>query len=114
MLDFATIKVLFFVWGVLLGIYLPLAALYLFRFIRKRPSGFRLVWTAGLRVILVLFGFFVLLLTLGMLTEVRPAFEDFERRQEVNMWLGGGAFFAFLAGAILFFVGVWRARAAQR
>jgi hypothetical protein len=109
MLDSFTLKLLFFVCGVLLGIYLPLAGLYLLSSIRKGPSGFRLVWTTFLRVILVLFGFLVLLVAIGMVTEIFPVIEQLEKRIEYYTWLGGGAIFAFFAGAILFFVGIWKA-----
>ena len=42
MLTSFTLNLLYFVCGVLIGIYLPLAGLYFLRFIRKTPFGFRL------------------------------------------------------------------------
>jgi hypothetical protein len=114
MLNSFTLKLLFFVCGVLLGLYLPLAGLYLLRFIRKRPSGFRLVWTASLRVILVLFGLLLLMVAAGVLIDFIGGQSEYQLKY--SAWLGWGVIFAFVAGTILFFVGVWkawRARAAR-
>ena len=114
MLTSFTLKLLFFVCGVLLGIYLPLVGLYLLHFIRKTPFGFRLVWTASLRVISVLLGLVVLSIAVGMLVDF---IGQSEYRLKYSAWLGWGVIFAFFAGTILFFVGVWKAwrvRAAQR
>ena len=115
MLTSFTLDILFFVCGVLLGIYLPLAGLYFLHFIRKTPFGWRLVWKASLRVIPVLFGLAFLFFALDALIESIGG--QFEYQQKYAAWLGWGAIFAFFAGTILFFVGVWkawRARAAQR
>ena len=115
MLTSFTLKLLFFVCGVLLGIYLPLAGLYFLHFIRKTPFGFRLVWEASLRVIWVLFGLALFMGALGALIDFTGGQSEYQLKY--SEWLGWGAIFAFSAGAILFFVGVWkawRARAAQR
>jgi hypothetical protein len=115
MLTSFTLKLLFFVCGVLLGIYLPLAGLYFLHFIRKTPFGSRLAWKASLRVISVLFGLVLLFTALGVLIESIGGQSEYQLKY--SAWLGWGAIFAFFAGAILFFVGVWkawRARAAQR
>jgi hypothetical protein len=115
MLTAFTLSLLYFVWGVLIGIYLPLAGLYFLHFVRKRPFGFRLVWKASLRVVLVLFGLCSLFFALGALIELSGGFSEYSLKY--SAWLGWGAIFAFFAGTILFFAGVWkawRARAAQR
>jgi hypothetical protein len=115
MLTSFTLNLLYFVCGVLIGIYLPLAGLYFLRFIRKTPFGFRLAWKAGLRVILVLFGFFSLFIAVGALIEFSGGSSEYHLKY--SAWLGWGVIFAFFAGTILFFAGAWkawRARAAQR
>ena len=115
MLTSFTLKLLYFVFGVLIGVYLPLAGLYFLRFVRKTPFGFRLVWKASLRVTLVLFGLLSLFLAGGVLIEFSGGMSEYYLKY--SPWLGWGAIFGFFAGIILFFVGVWkawRARAAQR
>src|SRR5262249_2071162 len=109
-----TLSLLNFLCGVLIGIYLPLAGLYFLRFVRKTPFGFRL-WKARLRVVLVLFGFLLVFMVIGVLRYLEGSPEA--TPEEYVAWLGWGAIFGFFAGTILFFVGVWkgwRARAAQR
>jgi hypothetical protein len=115
MLTSFTLTLLYFVLGVLIGIYLPLAGLYFLGFIRKTPFGFQLAWKGGLRVILVLFALFSLFFAVGVLIEFSGGSAEYNLKY--SAWLGWGAIFAFFAGTILFFAGVWkawRARAAQR
>jgi MFS family permease len=113
MLNPSTLQLVYFVSGVLVGIYLPLAGLHLLRTFSRTPFGFRLVWQASLRVAFVLFGF---LLFSVAFTALQESFR--EGSTNINAaWLGWGAIFGFFAGAILFFAGVWKAwkaRAAQR
>jgi hypothetical protein len=107
MLTSFTLRLLFFVCGVLLGIYLPLAGLYFLHFIRKTPFGFRLVWKASLRVISVLFGLVLLMFALGVLIDIIGGQSEYQLKY--SEWLGWGVIFAFSAGTILFFAGVWKA-----
>src|SRR5688572_7506029 len=110
-----TLSLLYFVCGVLIGIYLPLAGLYFLHFMRKTPFGIRLVWTASPRVILVLFGLLLLIIAVGALIEFSGGMSEYHLKYSV--WLGWGTIFAFFAGIILFFVGAWkawRARPAER
>lgn len=107
MLTSFTINLLYFVYGVLIGIYLPLAGLYLLRFARKTPFGFQLVWKASLRVVLILFCLLLLFGALGALIELSGGFPEYY--EKYSAWLGWGVIFAFVTGTILFFVGVWKA-----
>lgn len=108
MLTSFTLNLLYFVFGVLIGIYLPLAGLYLLRFFRnKTPSGFRLVWKASLRVVLILFCLFSLLFALGVLIEFSGGQSEY--RLKYSEWLGWGVIFAFFIGTILFLAGLWKA-----
>jgi hypothetical protein len=113
MLTSLTVSLLYFVFGVLIGIYLPLAGLYFLRFVHKTPFDFRLVWKSSLRVVLILFGLLLLFFALGALLDV----ESPEFHLKYSAWLGWGAILGFFASTILFFAGVWkawRARAAHR
>jgi hypothetical protein len=110
-----TLSLLNFLCGLLIGIYLPLAALYFLRFVRKMPFGFRLVWKASLRVVSVLFGFLLVFMMIGVLRYLEESPEA--TPEEYRVWLGWGGIFGFFTGTILFFAGLWkawRARAVQR
>jgi hypothetical protein len=113
MLTSSTLTLLNFLSGVLIGIYLPLVGLYFLRFVRKTPFGFRLVWKATLGVVLVLFGFFSLLVALVALLDSLGGL----RPESSSDWFGFGVIFAFFTGTILFSAGLWkawRAHAVQR
>jgi hypothetical protein len=115
MLSTYTLKLLYFVFGVLIGIYLPLAGLNLFYFFRKTALGFRLLWKASLRLVLILLCLILLLGVLGFLIELTGGFSEYHL--EYSAWLGWGVIFAFFAATILFFAGLWkawRARAVQQ
>jgi hypothetical protein len=103
MLTYATLSLLNFVLGAIVGIYLPLAGLYLFAFARRGHFGFALVWRTGLRLLLALFGFFMVLAVLGFAVDLSGGNFKF------TAWLGIGAIVAFFTGTVLFFVGIWRA-----
>ena len=115
MLSAFTLKLLYFVCGVLIGIYVPLAGLYLFHFFRKTALGFRLLWKASLRLVLILFCLILLLGVLAVLIELTGGQSEYQLKY--SAWLGWGVIFAFFTGTILFFAGLWkawRARAVQQ
>jgi hypothetical protein len=112
MLSSSTLSILNFVFGVVLGIYLPLACLYLLHFFRKSQFGFRLVWTAGLRLLVVVFGALLVLFILGLAADFLSGGE--QTKEQNALWLGLGTIFSFLGGTVLFFIGIrrgWKARA---
>jgi hypothetical protein len=108
MLTSSTLNLLNFVFGVVIGIYLPLASLSLFSFFRKTRIGFRLILAASLRLLMLLFGFFLVIAALGLSADF---LQGSEKPEEHALWLGLGIIVAFLAGTVLFLVGLWKARA---
>jgi hypothetical protein len=106
MLNSLTLDILNFAFGAVIGIYLPLACLYLFQFFRKSSVGFRLVWTASLRLLAVVLGALLLFLILGVAADFLGGGE--QQEAESVMWLGFGAIFSFLGGTVLFFIGLIR------
>ncbi|MGZ8946710.1 MAG: hypothetical protein ACXW1W_14960 [Methylococcaceae bacterium] len=107
MLSPFTLSLLHFLLGVLVGIYLPLAALYFVLFIRKAHLGLHLIWEVILRLALAVFGFFLVFLIIGL---VLPNLGELEQLEKYNIWLGFGAIIAFFAGVFLFLVSLWKAR----
>ena len=104
MLTSYTLDILNFLVGVIVGVYLPLAGLYLFNFSRQRRFGFRVMWQAGLLFLLICFGFLLLLVAFGLAVDfLKGSEQEFGRHTGVA---GLGALIAFLGGTILFFVGL--------
>jgi hypothetical protein len=115
MLNSSTLGALNFAFGVVIGIYLPLTCLYLFHFFRKSRFDFRLVWTASLRLFVVVFGAILLFLMMGLAADFLMGGE--QQKEQSGLWLGLGTIFSFLGGTVLFFIGLirgWKARARRR
>jgi len=107
MLTSFTLSLVHFVIGIVTGIYLPLAVLYLVGFVRKGHFGLKLIWQAILRVFMVLFGFIMVMAALGFVEEMLGSPEQLE---EYAVWIGFGLILGLFAGIVLFIVGLRRAR----
>jgi len=108
MLSSLTISIALFAFGAILGIYLPLALAYVVGKFRRSHFSMQIAWKVTLRLATILFLYFVLLAILGTLLEVPQLAKQPEG---ISIWLGFGFIISFIAGIILFFIGLRRGRA---
>jgi ribose/xylose/arabinose/galactoside ABC-type transport system permease subunit len=108
MLSPLALSVVFFAVGAILGIYLPLALAYVVNKSRGTQHGMQLVWKVTLRLVATLFLYLLLFGIFGYFSEGL----QLEKQSEIiYSWLGLGAVLGFVAGGLLFFVGLRKGRA---
>jgi protein-S-isoprenylcysteine O-methyltransferase Ste14 len=107
MLSSLAMSIVLFGVGVLIGIYFPLALAYVRGKFRGSYFSMKIAWKIMLRLAAILFLFFLLLAIFGLFLSTQLA-KQFEHN---SIWLGFGIMAGFIAGIILFFIGLRRGRA---
>lgn len=97
-----------FVFGLIIGAYLPLFLFYLANFIRGGHFGLELLWQLVVRTSVALFLFLMLFAAFGFFLPLlkRVQWEE----PYPSLLLGAGLFVGFLGGVVLFVIGFRRGR----
>jgi hypothetical protein len=102
-----TVNFLLLVFGVVIGVYLPLALFYLVSFFRREHLGFILIWRAAVRLAVIVLLFLLIFAAMGFTQQ----FLGLKETDDVAfMFLGLGVIGGFLVGIILFVIGLFRGR----
>jgi hypothetical protein len=104
-----TINIVFLAFGVIFGAYLPLAVIYLVSFFRR--SGFTVIWKTAVRIALIALLLFLIAAAFAV-TGVLLGAEQLsdELFNEACLFMALGIVGSFLAGILLFVMGLARGR----
>ena len=107
MLEPITVSIILGIFGLILGSFLPVCGVFLYRFIKKRKFGFKLILQIILGLFIILFLYMIVFMPFGFLLD-KIGFLDsgYDIHNISIMFYGLGTLIGFIGGSLFLVFGI--------